>query len=286
MFSSASVFNGDINYCSNCYSEVVSQYILCEKCNVNICLECFSKGAEFFEHKNDHDYRILTTKFVLFENSDWTAEEELILLDSILNYNNWNQIAQELPNRSVQEVIDHYDYFYLQRNGSKELPQMKTRDAAVFPPTVVPYRLTIDNSDEPPRYSSNTVGYKSLAGYNPARSDFESEYNKNAEDILANAELVDEDDSCFELLSNLQCSLVESYNRQLKERQRWKSVIRSHGLLVLRRVVSWLHRYDLSIQKPIYEKLVKFMQFYDPTKFEMFMEGLHRAGELQIQISR
>lgn len=271
-------------------SEVTTEYILCAKCNVNICLDCFSRGAEFHEHKNDHNYRILTMKFMLFENSDWTAEEEFTLLESILNYGNWNLVAQELPNRSVQEIIDHYEYFYIDRKACLNMPLLPKRDEAVYVPPTIPYRMKMDNIDDPPRYLTNslenTLGYQSLAGYNPARSDFENEYDKNAEDILSTIEVVDEDDPCHEMLTNLQCALVKSYNRRLKERDRWKEIIKNHGLLLLRKTISWLHRYDLTITKPVYEKLIRYMQFCDPDRFTMYMEGLHRAGELRIHIAR
>ncbi|KAJ8977526.1 hypothetical protein NQ317_003033, partial [Molorchus minor] len=264
-FSSANYFlenSETTNYCANCFSELVNLYILCEKCNINICCS----------HKNDHDYRVLTTKFILFENSDWTAEEELKLLDAISAYGNWNLVAHEFPNKS--------------RNGSALLPEIKKTDAALFPQPVVPYRFRLVDNDDPPRYAPNTIGYQSLAGYNSARSDFESEYDKNAEDILSNVEVIDEDNPQYEFLTNLQCSLIESYNRRLRERFRWKNIISQHGLLLLRKTVSWLHRYDLTLTRPVYEKLIRFMQFCEPAKFEMHMEGLHRVGELKLHISR
>lgn len=256
------------------------------KCDLNICLACFCNGSEFLNHKSDHDYKILDTKFVLFEPSDWTAEEELTLLDAILNYGNWNLVAQEFPNRTADEVEDHYEYFYLRKKGHPNLPHMAWGDSALCPPIIVPYRFSLLDSDEPPRYLSNTIGYKSLAGYNPARSEFENEYNKNAEDILANLETIDEDDPKYALLTKLQCALVGTYNRKLKERQRWKNILSHHGLLLLRKTISWLHRYDLTVEKNVYEKLIRFMQFCEPLKFDMLIEGLHRIGELKIHISR
>ncbi|KAJ8918360.1 hypothetical protein NQ315_008054 [Exocentrus adspersus] len=274
------------SYCANCFSELVYPYILCDVCNVNICSTCFSNGAEFLNHKNDHDYRVLNSKFVLFENSDWTADEELTLLESLAAYGNWNLVAQELPKRTVSEIMDHYDYFYLQRNGSQHLPEVEIPDTATDPLVVVPYRFRLTDSEDPPRYAPNTVGYQSLAGYNPARSEFENEYDKNAEDLLSNVEVIDENDPHHDLMTKLQCSLIEGYNRRLRERQRWKNVISKHGLLLLRKTTSWLHRYDLTLTRPIYEKMLRFMQVCEPLKYDMLMEGLHRVGELKLQISR
>lgn len=289
-FAGIHFFDNDGIYCGNCSSEVTTQYILCAKCNVNICLDCFSKGAEFYEHKNDHNYRILTMKFLLFDNSDWTAEEEITLLESILNYGNWHSVAQELPNRSVQEIKDHYEYFYVDGKASPSMPLVPKRDEAVYVQPTIPYRMKMDNIDDPPRYLTNslenTIGYQSLAGYNPARSDFENEYDKYAEDCLSTVEVVDEDDPCYEMLTKLQFALIQSYNRRLKERERWRKIIKTHGLLLLRKTISWLHRYDSTITKPVYDKLIRFMQFYDPDRFIMYMEGLHRSGELRIHIAR
>ncbi|CAH2003231.1 unnamed protein product [Acanthoscelides obtectus] len=278
--------NPDSSYCVNCYSEVTNQYILCNKCDTVICLACFSNGAEFGEHKSNHDYRILSTKFVLFKNSDWTAEEEMKLLDAILNYGNWNLVSQEFPNRSLSEIIDHYDHFYLDGNGSKAMPKMMRRDSAGFKQVVVPYRLRIADSEEPPRYLPNTIGHECLAGYNPARSDFENDYDKNAEDMIAHLEYVGEDDPHYEMLTKLQCAIIESYNRRLRERQRWKNIISKHGLLQTRKMMAWFQRYKNTIEKNVCEKMVRFLQLCEPMRFDMLMEGLHKEGELKLQMSR
>ncbi|XP_060516868.1 transcriptional adapter 2-alpha-like isoform X1 [Cylas formicarius] len=275
-----------IRFCSNCFKELISRYVLCEICKLNICLQCFSKGAEFGCHRNNHSYRLFTTNIILFENSDWTAEEELKLLDSLINYGNWGLVALELPNRTISDIKEHYNYFYLDRNSHKDMPKFEKEIDNRLPEVTVPYRFRLTDSDDPPRYASNTVGYQSLAGYNPARGDFEYEYDKNAEDLLSNIESISVDDPYYKILTDMQCSIVQSYNRRLKERHRWKKIIQDHGLLVLRKTSSWLHRYDLSITKPVYEKLIRFMRFYEPTKFEMLLEGLHRVGELKLQIHR
>ncbi|XP_076271388.1 transcriptional adapter 2A [Rhynchophorus ferrugineus] len=273
-----------LGYCSNCYDKLMIKYIFCDTCKLNICLQCFSNGSEFGNHKNNHDYRVLTTNFILFENSDWTAEEELRLLDSLMLYGNWSLVALDFPNRTLNEIKEHYEYFYLDRNGSPDMPGYDKEPE--FPEIIVPYRFHLTNFEDPPRYASNTIGYQSLAGYNPARGDFENEYDKNAEDLLSPLETLDSDNPVFETLTDLQCAIVQSYNNRLKERQRRKTIIAQHGLLVLRKTISWLHRYDATITKPIYEKLMRFMHLCDPTKFAMLMEGLHRAGELKIRIQR
>ncbi|KAL1491433.1 hypothetical protein ABEB36_012033 [Hypothenemus hampei] len=273
-----------IGRCPNCFSELVLRYVFCEPCKLHICLECFANGAEFRDHKNDHDYRILTTNFVLFDNSDWTAEEELKLLESLQFYGNWNLVALDFPNRTLSEIKEHYEYFYLDGYGSKQMPVHKKE--LVIPEPIIPYNIQITDSEDPPRYAPNTIGYQSLAGYNPPRGDFENEYDKNAEDLVASLETIDLDDPYYETLTDLQYAITQSYNNRLRERQRRKSIIAQHGLLLLRKTFTWLHRYDLSITRSVCEKFLRFMPLCDPTKFEMLMEGMHRTGELKIYIER
>lgn len=263
-------------------------YILCVICDTNICSLCVANGAEFSTHKNDHSYRVLTHNFVLFDNSDWSAKEELTLLESLLQYGNWNLIAKTLPGRSPKEIKEHYDYYYIQRRGSPLLPQVPEHENPVYPSPVVPYRFILNGIEDPPRYASNSVGYHSLAGYNPARSDFELEYDANAEDMVASLKCeVSPSDPDYKVMTDLQCSIISSYNRRLRERQRRKAIIRNHGLILLRKTGAAMHRYDLTITRPVYERFLRFAQFFhDADQFNYMLEGLHRAGELKMQIAR
>lgn len=272
--------------CVNCDNDLGARFILCVPCKVKLCCVCFSNGVEFLTHRNDHDYQIFHMNFNLFDNTDWTAEEELKLLDSLNSFGNWNLVAKEFPNRTLDEVVQHYEYFYLDGHSCKDMPRFRESEAAVFPQIIVPYKYKLHDCDDPPRYACNSLYYQNLAGYNAARSEFENEYDANAEDLLANLELLDESDPFYDLSNTLQIMLIERYNRRLKERQRWKKVIRDHGLISLRKTLSWLRRYDLTITKPVYEKMMRFMQLCDPMSFDALMESLHRAGELKIQISR
>lgn len=274
--------------CCCCKSELKIPYIICVICNINICSSCFANGMEFLSHKNNHDYSIYNDNFVLFENSNWTAKEELILLKVLLDYGNFSSITRYLPNRSVKEVKEHYDYYYLQKNGSSLLPSFPKISVEQNVGTVIPYKFRVFDVDEPPRYNSNSVGFHSMAGYNAVRSEFELEYDSNAEDLISNLnyEPVGRCDPNYELITNLQCAIIRSYNRRLLERHRRKTIIRNHGLILSRKTIAWLHRYDMTITRRVYERMCRFMQFYSGMQFEFVMEGLHRAGELKAEISR
>lgn len=70
----------------------------CVECPVpalTYCLECHKTGAENELHKKSHDYFILDNlAFPLF-TTDWTAKEELLLIQGIMKcgMGNWVDIA-------------------------------------------------------------------------------------------------------------------------------------------------------------------------------------------------
>lgn len=269
--------------CANCVNELSVVYIICEECDKNICTKCFANGVEFSSHKNDHSYRIFHDQFLLFENSTWTAREELALLNGLINMGNWISISRLFPNRTLKEIKEHYEYFYIHQRGSSLLPRFTQTIRGSFIEPIIPYRVKLSNITDPPRSSS---GNNFLAGYNAARSDFEVEYDASAEDLICNLEVPNVNHPHYEIITNLQCSVLKMYNAKLKERMRRRRIIRKHGLIMLRRVSAWLHRYDATISQNVYEKMIKFMQFCSGQKFEYIMEGLHRAGELKMQIAR
>ncbi|KAK5646921.1 hypothetical protein RI129_005385 [Pyrocoelia pectoralis] len=273
--------------CLCCNTELSTPYIICVVCDINICCLCFANGREFLNHKNNHDYSIFDDNFVLFENSNWTAREELILLDTLLDYGNFGLVDRQLPNHSLREIKNHYDEFYLMKKGSNLLPNFQPLQNSIKN-QMVPYRFRLNDIDDPPRYNPNSVGYHTMAGYNAARSDFELEYDSNAEDLIAslNFKNIDRSDPHYELMTNLQCAIISSYNRRLLERQRRKTIIRNHGLILIRKTIGWLHRYDATVTRRVYGKMCRFMQFYTGTHFEYLMEGLHHVAMLKNEILR
>lgn len=266
-------------------------FIECTQCeNVSLCCRCFASGSELGTHKSDHNYRVINNDFVLFDKSNWTAAEELTMLDMLYTYGygNWELIAKKLGNRTVWEVKDHYDKFYIDKPASDLLPKVSETVQSLFPKPTVPFRYRLTDIEEPPRYAPHTVGYQSVAGYNAARSDFESEYDTNAEELLAmlNEKDIDITDSHYDILAELQCCIVRSYNRRLRERQRRKSIIKTHGLILIRKTMSWMHRYDSTLTRSVTERMLCFMQFLSGCEFDFIMEGLHRAAELKQKIAR
>lgn len=97
---------------------------------------------------------------------------------------------------------------------------------------------------------------------------------------------LDEKHPHYELLQELQMCLVRCYNHRLRERLRRKRIVREHGLILIRKTMSSLHRYENTITRPVAERMLKFMQVLNGIEFDFLMEGLHRAAELKQRISK
>jgi hypothetical protein len=104
--------------------------VYCEDCkDIFICLKCFIEGRESREHKRDHQYRILDKlNFSLF-GTQWTAREEINLLEGLqqFGYGNWKAISKHL--NSDKDMVDcekHFHEVYLDRKGM-DLAQIKDK---------------------------------------------------------------------------------------------------------------------------------------------------------------
>lgn len=274
-----------------CRSTLVEPYIRCAICDdVEMCPPCFAKGCEIDKHKNDHDYVIIKNEFPLISGSGWTAKHELELLDVLqqCGFGNWMDVGRRMHGKSAEECKTHYLQHYIDSQTLPGLPRIKESRASLFGCEPIPYIYKLQDVEEPPRFASNTVNGRLLAGYNAARSDFEINFDNHAESLISDLEFDDfqPGDDAYELGQALQVAIVQTYNNRLRERMRRRKIIREHGLIAFRKVISSIHRYENMITRPLAERLLIFMQLVDGMEFDYLMEGLHRAGELQNHINR
>lgn len=275
--------------CYVCSSILREPYICCADCNnsVEICTTCFSIGAEHEPHKNYHQYIIVKNEFPLYEGSTWAANEETELLDAVFEcgLGNWNDISRRLQSRSAQECEKHYVTFYIE-NPVPELPRFKQQFLTLT--SEPPFEYRHFETEEPPRYLPGSNSYRALGGYNAARGDFEIEYDNYAETTVSQLDFstFEPEDADCEIGTALQTAIVSMYNVRLRERERRKQVVRNHGLILLRKTLSGLSRYEATVTRAIAERLLMFMQFMPGIDFDYIMEGLHHAGELRQCILR
>lgn len=87
----------------------------CAETGINLCLVCFSSGVEIGEHKANMKYRVHDNKHAMkIFKDDWSAYDELALLDAIMKYGlgNWKDIAVAVG-KSERRCEDHYLDDYL-----------------------------------------------------------------------------------------------------------------------------------------------------------------------------
>lgn len=102
------------NYCNKDISGKIR--IKCAVCSdFDLCVECFSVGAEVNPHKSNHPYRVMDNLSFPLICSDWNADEEILLLEGIEMYGlaNWNEVAEHVGTKSKSLCIEHYNSIYM-----------------------------------------------------------------------------------------------------------------------------------------------------------------------------
>ena len=109
-------------HCSACKRDTTLQLrIKCAECsNFELCGDCFSSGVTRHPHKSTHDYRVVDCLDVPLFTKDWTANEELLLLEGIdkCGAGNWKTIAEYMgTGKTTRQVEEHYWEGYMGRHG-------------------------------------------------------------------------------------------------------------------------------------------------------------------------
>ncbi len=68
----------------------------CADCPACICCDCFCSGVSLGEHEAGHRYRVADCLLLPLFCKEWTAQEELMLLEGIEKYGlgNWKIITE------------------------------------------------------------------------------------------------------------------------------------------------------------------------------------------------
>ncbi|KAL5574902.1 hypothetical protein UlMin_016601 [Ulmus minor] len=108
---------GALYHCNYCNKDITGKIrIKCFVCpDFDLCVECFSVGAELTPHKSNHPYRVMDNlTFPLF-CPDWNADEEILLLEGIEMYGlgNWAEIAEHVGTKNKENCINHYTNVYM-----------------------------------------------------------------------------------------------------------------------------------------------------------------------------
>ncbi|PIA58225.1 hypothetical protein AQUCO_00500280v1 [Aquilegia coerulea] len=102
------------NYCNKDISGKIR--VKCVKCpDFDLCVECFSVGAEVTPHKSNHPYRVMDNLSFPLICPDWNADEEILLLEGIEMYGmgNWAEVAEHVGTKGKDQCIEHYTEAYI-----------------------------------------------------------------------------------------------------------------------------------------------------------------------------
>ncbi|XP_030971490.1 transcriptional adapter ADA2-like [Quercus lobata] len=102
------------NYCNKDISGKIR--IKCVMCpDFDLCIECFSVGAEVTPHKSNHLYRVMDNLAFPLLCSDWNVDEEMLLLEGIEMYGfgNWTEVSEHVGTKRRSQCIDHYNAVYM-----------------------------------------------------------------------------------------------------------------------------------------------------------------------------
>eukprot|EP01083_Nonionella_stella_P178135 628411_1 len=221
--------------CNSCFASLQPVYIRCVECSdVDLCLDCFSRGFEMEGHLKGHDYSVME-KFVdpIFEQG-WGAHEELLLLEAMdrNGFANWSKIAEHVVSKSARECERHYTEVYLSTESLMPVAQVingKKSSPPVPPPKPKARTKARDRLTQAAQRTGNIpAGAGAAVGFLPLRREFSSEFRNTTEQAIAELKFC-QDDSLT--TRKMKLTAMRVYNQILDERAARKKLIFERGIL-------------------------------------------------------
>ncbi|KDR23950.1 transcriptional adapter 2-beta isoform X1 [Zootermopsis nevadensis] len=280
--------------CTYCQDDITGLRIKCAVCaDFDLCLQCFSAGAEIGPHKNDHAYQFMDSGAIgmCLGNGGWSAREELHLLDAIeqFGFGNWEDISRHIETRSPEEAKEEYISRYIggsigrftwpgAADSRPSLSDKTNPDCGPLSPALTARLPPLDV----------TPDEAALLGYMPHRDDFEREYDNGAEALVSSLFVNSLEDEDYDVA--LKLAQVDMYTRRLRERARRKRVSRDFQLVSqffsANRKDRPSSRKKLSKEeKEFHDHMRVFTQFHTAQEHEQFLQNLQKERELKIRIS-
>lgn len=281
--------------CNYCQNEINGHRLRCTECaDFDLCLQCFSLGAEVATHRREHSFMIKNDQgpCIFEDNERWSLAEENMLLDAVEQYGfgNWNGAAAHIESRSATECEDHYRRFYI--NGIvgdatlQEVPRPQITDhtngnGVLAGPLSPSLTLAITPLD------IGTQQQQEL-GYMPLRDDFEREHDNEAETLVSSISMNHDDD---ELDTAIKLAQVSKYRLRLQERERRKRLAREYGLTAagappISKTPKTPHSKKKSGKngRELQERLKPFSQFHSVAEHQMLFDNVKREREIKARI--
>lgn len=278
-------------HCDYCRDDITNEiYIKCAECkSFDLCLDCFASGAAVYPHLPTHPYRVIRLISEPLYDAEWSADEELLLLEGIDQFGlgNWAEIALHVGSKNKLKCEAHYNERYLMSpvaplpNNAAPFPSLENtgfgygsgpRSRARAPRDPLDIERDKEREISNAKYRAlqqhhktllrNSIG--SLVGFSSHRREFEVEYENDAELLIADLAFKQSD---LPWERDLKIRVLQLYNSKLDQRDARREFLISRGLLMKRQ------RKRTRDEKAVYAKLRPFARFLSQGEFEEFVQG-------------
>lgn len=251
-----------------------------------LCLSCFSRGAEFPGHRNDHPYAVIGRCCPVGEG--WGGAEELALLGAVgdCGLGDWAGVSARVRGRGAGECRGHYTRCYVEQPPPPLAGLLGQQDGASAEQEADPVEY-VGGMEHPPRPAPGTAAAVEVAGYNAARGDFETEWDSGAEAWVSSLDpgLFDgAEEDCPG--AALVAALLDGYRRRLAGRHETKRVMRNLGLVTPGWVPPTLARLRHDLPRPLWDALPRLAALLDPEELAGLAAGWQLARELRRQVDQ
>ncbi|KAJ3323657.1 Transcriptional adapter ada2 [Boothiomyces sp. JEL0866] len=229
--------------------------------------------------------------FPIFE-SDWGADEELLLVEGLemFGIGNWEHISEHIGTKNSKECNDHYQRVYINAESwpypdmSEKFDMSPGKRLRARPPG---YQVT--KLPKCPRAPASQPVNHEIAGYMPGRKEFEHEFENDAEQIVKDIEITDEDTKeeigKSNLTLDLKATVLDIYNTTLDRRAQRKKFVFDRGLTDFKKIQS-IEKKRPKEEKELYQKYRVFAKMMTQEDFHIFMEGLTNELKLRQKINQ
>jgi len=185
-----------------------------------MCVNCFIDGKQDDKFPRTNSYHVLNRLNFPIYDEQWTAEEEILLLEGMEKYGfgNWGDIADHIStDKTWEDVANHYEKVYVTSVGSANTEEIlsqrdenqnliiKQTDGATKTIGEIESKKKKGATKQVEKKNQFTGSQKTLpmaglvskdngmnaadvVGYMPLRGDFDYEYDNEAELFLAELE--------------------------------------------------------------------------------------------------
>lgn len=95
----------------------MTKIYLTEESSVFLCVRCFSSGSEKIPAARTEKFHVIDNLNFPLVNSQWTAHDELLLLDGLakFGFGNWADVSQQVGTKNKEECEKHYMNFWFKK---------------------------------------------------------------------------------------------------------------------------------------------------------------------------